>query len=362
MRRRIALVGVALALVGGVLVSPAGAGGEDDGDESVSSANEQVQRRAGLELLTLLPESYDAGCRIQTDDDVAADPLLLPLVSRVQAFLVCPTDVAAHTLYITKLDGEDAVNSLYDSYTPGGLDSDIPGCETDDTWGDGRGRYKCYVTVGGQSAVIWTLPEENTVFGVFSNDPMSALEEWWASEAPPIDDPPEPDEIVSDDEWTDNSRLLRKSVPKGLRDTCAVPPIEAEALGGLYRNRLYLRTVLFCEAGGGVTTYYFADFQTRASAQAYLDAHEFQVDEEVPRVESESADCEGTGTWSRRSTGRSAGDYLCYFADDGAVFIIWTDRRQGIAVVAAREDGDADKLLQFYADEAGPLPNPALSG
>jgi hypothetical protein len=362
MRARGGLVALFVAVASVASMTPAGAGKTDD-EVPVSDAAERAQREAGLEILALIPGAYDSACLLQTEGDIATDPLLAPFADRLLAFVACPTNDDEITLHGFKFPDAASMSALYDAYTPGGLNPETPGCETDGTWGDGRGRYKCFATTTGGSAVIWTVDAQDVVFTAFSpNGDISALESWWETDAPPIDDPPEPAELVGDDEWVENSTTLRASIPKSFRKSCRVPQLAYESLGEATRNRLYLRTALFCEPGGGVDSYLALDFQTRTSAKGYVEAFEFEVDEAEPSVESESADCEASGTWSRAAGQKPAGDYVCYFTDSGGVFIIWSDRRQGIALVAGRTDGDAEKLLEFYADAAGPLPNPALSG
>lgn len=329
---------------------------------ALSTDAERAQRRAGLELLTYVPAAYDKRCLIQTDDDIATDPLIGRYAGVLQAFLICGTDDDAITLHMFKLADEDAVNSLYDAYTPNGLDPNAPGCETDGTWGEGRGRLKCYLGDGGGSVLIWTLPSGNAIFtAIRSDNDVAALNAWWESSSPPIDDPPAPDELVSDGQWRRNARILRKSVPEGFRGSCTVPAISADELGGLHRDRLALRTVLFCSPGNGIDTYYVAGFRSREASQAFLDNFDALVDEEAPRVQAGGVTCEGQGTWSRGASRAPTGERLCYFADDGGVFMVWTDRRQGIALAAGRSDGNAAKLIQFYKREAGPLPNPSAS-
>jgi len=377
MRRGAALAGAVLVVLCGAFAGSAGAQpthGGDDGPRTVlddprtgedgtrSTAAERAQRQAGLELLTYLPAAYDDECLIETDEDIAGDAFVAALGASLQAWLVCTTDDDAILLHAFKLDSESAVNTLYDAYSPGGLNPNTPGCETDDTWNDGEGRRKCYLREGGGSALIWTLPAEEVVFSAFRSDgDVAALEAWWSDSSPPIDDPPEPTALVSDADWEENARILRKSVPKGFRSTCTNPAISADELGGLFRDRLALRTVLFCDPGSGIDEMAVIDFQLIENAQAYVEAVANVVDEETPQVTSDGTDCEGSGTWSHASSRKTAGDYACFFGDDGAVTIVWSDDEQGIVLHAKRDDGDAEELIRFYSEEAGPAPNPALS-
>ena len=41
--------------------------------------------------------------------------------------------------------------------------------------------------------------------------------------------------------------------------------------------------------------------------------------------------------------------------------MLWTDNSQAVVVEAARSDGDAEALIGFYQDDAGPLANRALA-
>lgn len=363
MRRGAALAGAVLVVLFGAFVGPAGAQQTEGGEDGPrSTATERAQRQAGLELLTYVPASYDDSCLIETDEDIAGDAFVAALGARLQAWIVCRTDDDAIVLHAFKLDGEDAVNTLYDAYSPGGLDPNTPGCESDGTWNNGEGRRKCYLTEGGGSAIIWTLPADGVVFSAFrSDDDVAALEEWWSDSSPPIADPPAPTELVSDADWEENARILRKSVPKAFRSTCTNPRISAEELGDLFRNRLTMRTALLCDPGSGVDDMGVIDFQFVESAQAYVEVFADLTDGETPQVQSGGVDCEGSGTWSRASSREVAGDYACNFDDDGSVSIVWTDDDQGIALFAQRDDGDAEKLIRFYNQKAGPVPNPALS-
>ena len=355
MRPRVVLVGVFLALATLLPSAPAGAsnGARDTSDED-------VRREAGLDVLALIPGAYDHDCLFRTSFDIQTDPLLGRRSGLVLAFLRCSTNDDEIFLDAITLADDDAVNDLYDAYSPGGLDTNTPGCESDDTWD--KGRYKCFATEGGGSAVIWTLDSEYVVFGAFStNGDIAALEEWWENDAPPLNDPPPPGKPVSDTDWRKNAAVLVKSVPKDLRATCDASPLSERGLEDLYRNILFLRTVVSCDPGQGIDTYYLVDFQSRATAAGYIDAFAPLVDRagQPSVVESDGGSCPGSGTWSRRSSAKTAGRFICYFTEDGRVVIAWNDKRQGIVLVAVRGDGDAEQLLDFY-NSAGPIPNPTL--
>ena len=350
MRRGITLVGFVVALVAAALVTPAGAQ-SGDGRDDVG---------AGLELLAYVPSGDDQTCLLSTPDDIAADPLTAPLAARVRGFLRCSADDGAVSLFVLGLDDIDAVNRLYDAYTPNGFSGGAPGCDTEGTWGDGQGRLKCYST-GSGSGVVWTLEADNLVFAAFrADDDVDALHEWWRHDAPPIDDPPAASKPLTDSQWRANGQVLAKSVPKTLRGSCRAPAMGADALGPLYRNLLHLRAVLTCDPGDGVTALRFISLESRRAMQAYADAYAPAADEEAPRVRSEGVFCEGTGTWSRRG-GQGGGDRLCWFEASGLVAMLWTDNSQAVVVQAARSDGDAEALIGFYQGDAGPLANRALA-
>jgi hypothetical protein len=363
MRRGSAAVGVALAVLCGTFAGSAGAQKTDGGEDGPrSTAAERAQRQAGLELLTYVPGSYDQGCLIETDADIAGSALVAPYAASLEAYLVCRTDDEAIVLHAFKLDSEAAVNGYYDSYTPEGLDPSINECGGDGTWGDGTGRLKCYGTVDEGSAIVWTFPSDGLVFAAFRHDrDFDALNAWWSESGPPVDDRPAPTKLVSDVDWTRNADLLRKSVPKELRRTCRNPRISADELGELFRDRLTLRTVLFCHPGSAADRMVVVDFQFREGAEAYVEAFAPLADEETPRAQSGGVDCEGSGTWSRGSSRKTAGDYVCFFNGAGGVAIVWSDDKQGIALSVGRDDGDAEKLIRFYNQKAGPVPNPGLA-
>ena len=263
MRRAVSLVGFVVALVAAALIAPAGAQSSD--------VRNGVQ--IGLELLTYVPSGDDQTCLLRTADDIANDPLIAPFASRLRGFLSCSADDGVVSLSVLGLDAGDAVNSLYDAYTPNGFTGGASGCDTEGTWGDGEGRLKCYST-GGGSVVVWTLDADNLVFAAFrADDDVDALYEWWRHDAPPIDDPPAATKPLTDAQWRANGLLLARSVPKALRGSCRLPAIGTDALGPLYRNLLQLRAVLICDPGGGVTALRFVSLESRRATQAYADAY-----------------------------------------------------------------------------------------
>ena len=219
MRRAVSLVGFVVALVAAALIAPAGAQSSD--------VRNDVQ--IGLELLTYVPSGDDQTCLLRTADDIANDPLIAPFASRVRGFLSCSADDGVVSLSVLGLDAGDAVNSLYDAYTPNGFAGGASGCDTEGTWGDGEGRLKCYST-GGGSVVVWTLDADNLVFAAFrADDDVDALYEWWRHDAPPIDDPPAATKPLTDAQWRANGLLLARSVPKALRGSCRLPAIGTDS-------------------------------------------------------------------------------------------------------------------------------------
>jgi hypothetical protein len=346
-----------LALAGGALASPAAA--QPTGDEPISTAAERANRTAGNQLLSLIPSSYEARCRIHTDEDVATDPLLGAFADRIEAFVYCLTPDNTTNVHAIRFDDVDAVDALYEAYTPGGLAGQAPECATDGTWNEGQGRHKCFI--GGTVAqYAWTFPAENTVFLASRGDgDMAALTAFWESdEAPPVGDA-EVQPIVTDAQWRSNGRLLRKSVPKDIRGSCELAGVSTDGLGGLHRDRLHMRAALGCSPGNGLGVQY-ASFDRPDSAQAFIDFVALGADEDTPRAEAGGVECEGTGTWSRRS--RTVGDYACLYdvAGPGSIGMSWVDRTQSVAVVVNHVDGDLDATIQFFED-GGPLANKALA-
>ena len=85
---------------------------------------------------------------------------------------------------------------------------------------------------------------------------------------------------MSDTDWQKNASVLTRSVPKDLRATCDAKPLSERSLGDLYRNILFLRTVVSCDPGQGVDTYFLVDFQSRTTAEGFIDVFAPLVDEE----------------------------------------------------------------------------------
>src|SRR4029450_13138586 len=93
---------------------------------AVSTAAERANREAGHAIVALVPGSYDQRCRIQTDADVAGDPLTAPFQPRIGGRVLSDTDDRASRLFATRLTDEGSVDALFDAYTPGGVDPNVP--------------------------------------------------------------------------------------------------------------------------------------------------------------------------------------------------------------------------------------------
>ena len=354
---------VALGVVP-ISASPARAGTDDAGrpSPSLSTPAERAERAAGLELLAVVPGEYDQRCLIQTDSDLTVDPGLVPFEPRIDAALRCQTDDGV-TLYAFKVADAATVDEMFDAAAAAEPDPNVAACTSDGTWGDGRGRLKCY-RVGTAATMLWTAPDVEMLFAAYRVDgDLARLSEWWESSSPPISEPPPPDEVVSDRAWRDNAKTLLRSVPKRLRRSCDVPSISEAELGPLFRDRLVLRTVLHCDPRSD-TRLTVLDFRYTENAPAYVNAH-LPVSQPV-EVTFRGVRCPGNGSLSFRfSKNDDVGQsdmilfdpYACFVDGAGHGTIVWSDDQEGIALRAVRTDRDLDALLRFFVN-AGPGSDP----
>ena len=77
------------------------------------------------------------------------------------------------------------------------------------------------------------------------------------------------------------------------------------------------------------------------------------------QIDADSGSCEDPSTWPAESSydvdGQAAGRRLCV-DEDGFAVIYWTDDRLLILSTASSASADADALLEFWTNEAGPIP------
>ena len=149
----------------------------------------------------------------------------------------------------------------------------------------------------------------------------------------------------------DDTQLLLSHVPEGVRNSCSpgafVEPVIAQ---------------VNCTSGDDIAVYYalysdafglYGDYDRSVSRA--------QIERDSGRCYDENADGTLTATGDRWPSeheytlaGQPIGRYLCNV--DGPPSITWTDERLQILAVATAPAGDSDRLVSFWATEAGPIP------
>ena len=148
----------------------------------------------------------------------------------------------------------------------------------------------------------------------------------------------------------DTARLLTH-VPEAVRGSC-VP--------GAFAEPVLAR--VDCTPSADISVYYAIYANLADATEAYDRAFaRAQIDRDSGRCYNENADGTLTATtdsWPSEHEytqgGSPIGRYLCNV--DEPPSITWTDDRLYILAVAASPSGDSDRLVSFWAREAGPIP------
>ena len=149
----------------------------------------------------------------------------------------------------------------------------------------------------------------------------------------------------------DDTERLLTHVPEGVRNSCSPGAFLEPVLA-----------LVDCTSGEEVAVYY-ALYANAADANQEYDrsVRRAEIDRDSGRCYDEAADGTFTATTDRWPSeheytldSQPIGRYLCN--EDGPPSITWTDDRLYILAVATAPTGDSDRLVSFWATEAGPVP------
>ena len=149
----------------------------------------------------------------------------------------------------------------------------------------------------------------------------------------------------------DDTERLLTHVPEGVRNSCS-PGAFIEPVLALVN----------CTSGEEVAVYY-ALYANAADANQEYDSsvRRAEIERDSGFCYEEGADGTFTATTDRWPSeheytldNQPIGRYLC--DSDGPPSITWTDDRLYILAVATAPTGDSDRLVSFWATEAGPIP------
>ncbi len=191
--------------------------------------------------------------------------------------------------------------------------------------------------------------------GVGASAQASATNTGGQSEEPTIARPsgpsPTPTLNLTPQPPNDDTALLLSHVPEGVRNSCS-PGAFVEPVIALVN----------CTSGEEVAVYY-ALYPDSLGVYGEYDrrVNRTQIERDSGRCYEENADGTLTATSDRwpseheyTQDSQPIGRFLCN--EDGPPSITWTDDRLHILAVATAPTGDSDRLVSFWAREAGPVP------
>jgi hypothetical protein len=141
-------------------------------------------------------------------------------------------------------------------------------------------------------------------------------------------------------------------VPEGLRASCTatlgIDPVVAVAI---------------CNPDAGqlqVTYWQYADTDSMSTSYGgFVDQAQIERDSGTCLLDSGGTVTATTGSWPSENSysagGEPAGRYLCLIHGDSAS-VYWTDTQLNILSQATGAATEADRLVGFWLNEAGPIP------
>jgi len=132
-------------------------------------------------------------------------------------------------------------------------------------------------------------------------------------------------------------------VPSDIRPTCTVEPGKGHVI-----------LAASCSADAGNITLVYSQYDAiEAMAQDFDDLRL------ASQIEAGTGNCEDHATWPAEgpymAADQLAGRRLCT-DQPGAPTIYWTDDRLAILSQASQQSADYERLVDFWANEAGPIP------
>lgn len=205
------------------------------------------------------------------------------------------------------------------------------------------GRVACYRD-GGSSHLVWTT-DELRVFGQARQDGRfdGDLYDWWAGLLDVVPEASDPDEELPDlaPEASDPDEEVRTFVPAALEVFC-----EPFDTGGATRASLTCQPQAL-PADFVSYDYYDSVEQLRADYDALRG--DYGVGADVTDF------CPTEGEWFEGEE-VTPGRLACAFDDELGTVLFWTDERVNVITFAARFDGDAEALREWWRDNGmGPL-------
>jgi hypothetical protein len=159
--------------------------------------------------------------------------------------------------------------------------------------------------------------------------------------AAPTPSPTSPIPPSSVPSGVDPTQVLLGHIPEEFRDTCTVNPGIAPQLA-----------ISACSADNGELLMTYTLFATREDMQAAYD-----LLMAAALIEPDTGTCSDETTWPTENGytigGVDTGRYLCVVA--GFPTIHWTDDRFNILAQVSHALSNYDRLLDFWANEAGPI-------